>query len=202
MKTWFIRFGTESIGPLTSSELRQLAREGGVRPDSQISRDGNSWFRADSLPGLQLQQGPRKPVKLPPLPTTPAAPSKTAQSSEPFGILGWPWWLIPLMLSLGRLAYTWGQRSVPAKPRPAPANSVTALRMDKSTPVPGFVTSPGAAGEESCFAVTLAFGEISRSQPLPLQAMDGPSFDLRSQETAESSGISIAMNVGHWPRRL
>ena len=48
----WIKQGGERLGPFSDAELRQMAREARLRPDSLLSLDGQKWLRASHVPGL------------------------------------------------------------------------------------------------------------------------------------------------------
>lgn len=49
---WFIRVGIGDTGPLSNEELRELARQGVVKPDTLVSSDRSSWCAATDVAGL------------------------------------------------------------------------------------------------------------------------------------------------------
>jgi GYF domain 2 len=52
---WHIKIKGETIGPLTDSELRDLARKGSVNPDTLVSSDHEGWVAAHTIPGLAFR---------------------------------------------------------------------------------------------------------------------------------------------------
>ena len=51
-QTWYIQSDERTVGPLSGRQLHAIARSGELTPDSQISLDGRSWFRAAKVLGL------------------------------------------------------------------------------------------------------------------------------------------------------
>lgn len=51
---YFIQHGNNTIGPVTSDTLRQMASSGMIGPDSLIRRDGGSWHKAALVSGLEI----------------------------------------------------------------------------------------------------------------------------------------------------
>jgi RsiW-degrading membrane proteinase PrsW (M82 family) len=64
--SWHIKLGSDTIGPLTSAELRNLAGNGSIRPETPVSCNLVEWSDAASVQGLTF-----RPTAPPPLPTRP-----------------------------------------------------------------------------------------------------------------------------------
>jgi hypothetical protein len=73
---WLIRLGNETIGPLSDSELRKLAEQGGLNAETPVSREPDRWISAREVDGLCI------------LPPPPAIPASAPQmlSGIPTGI--------------------------------------------------------------------------------------------------------------------
>jgi len=54
-KEWFVRNGTDIIGPVSSQILRQFAQSGLVNEASEVSLDGTKWVPATKVNGLDLR---------------------------------------------------------------------------------------------------------------------------------------------------
>ncbi|MDA0285509.1 MAG: GYF domain-containing protein, partial [Planctomycetota bacterium] len=97
-KTWHYTINNETLGPVSSRELRQLAESGTLSPDDLVWREGTTdWVPASSVKGLQFGPTPPPvsvsppPAAVPsPLPASPPAtphipaPASTAVSPAPF----------------------------------------------------------------------------------------------------------------------
>jgi hypothetical protein len=68
---WFVRLGTGEIGPMSWSELQQLASQGVVKPDTAVSTDKTTWQDAADVNGLAVKAVGQQP---------PAIPAQWAQS--------------------------------------------------------------------------------------------------------------------------
>ena len=62
---WYLRLGQEILGPLSETELRELAQRGGLFPETPVSPDGTNWTTAASLEGLVFPPPPPPPEPLP-----------------------------------------------------------------------------------------------------------------------------------------
>lgn len=60
-KEWFVRNGTDVIGPVSSQVLRQFAQSGVVTKLSHVSVDGLKWIPATKVHGLDLPPGATEP---------------------------------------------------------------------------------------------------------------------------------------------
>jgi hypothetical protein len=61
---WSIRIGADSVGPLTASELQLLAANGSIKPDTPVSPDGEKWWTASQVRGLEFcVNAPQLPPK-------------------------------------------------------------------------------------------------------------------------------------------
>ena len=52
MKSWFYEFNGSHVGPISSSELRHLAREGAVNPETPVKKGDGNWTIAAKVKGL------------------------------------------------------------------------------------------------------------------------------------------------------
>jgi hypothetical protein len=58
MAKWFVNRNGKQAGPFVSSQLKQLATDGKIRPDDLVRReDQESWHKADSVKGLLIKNG-------------------------------------------------------------------------------------------------------------------------------------------------
>jgi hypothetical protein len=63
---WFVAQGDQALGPYSSEELKEFARDGSVTPDSLIRRDDlANWIRADRINGLFAGVLTIKPDEIP-----------------------------------------------------------------------------------------------------------------------------------------
>ena len=53
-RVWYARLHGQQIGPITSQQLRQLAREGKLRRQDLVSRDLKKWHHAEQVKGLEF----------------------------------------------------------------------------------------------------------------------------------------------------
>jgi hypothetical protein len=78
---WYYVKSGEKHGPVSSSELRKLAKEGGLKPEDQIWKEGmNDWVPASRLKGLFVEKGTATP---PPPPSPPTVISTQSNATEP-----------------------------------------------------------------------------------------------------------------------
>ena len=50
---WFIKKGQNKVGPYTSSQLREIAYEGGLTPQDHVLKEGTTeWVKAKRLKNL------------------------------------------------------------------------------------------------------------------------------------------------------
>ena len=69
---WFVQLDGGISGPITLADMRRLARSRRVVPNTLVSRDGQKWFPAFSLPVLRTDfEGSSRDVPAPPVPPTP-----------------------------------------------------------------------------------------------------------------------------------
>jgi len=71
---WYVKLGEESVGPLTTDELKELIRIGSIVPQTSVSTNQRDWIRAGESPSLTFDSA--TPFEVPTIPTrqTPAAP--------------------------------------------------------------------------------------------------------------------------------
>lgn len=55
---WFIRIGSDEVGPMSFSELVLLAQQGRVQPGTQVSADKVVWRDAATVAGLRFGRNP------------------------------------------------------------------------------------------------------------------------------------------------
>ena len=66
---WLYRQGNKTFGPVSSSELKQLANAGELKPDDLVSKDGTEkWAKAKNVKGLISMQPTPPPIQPPTLP--------------------------------------------------------------------------------------------------------------------------------------
>lgn len=99
---WYYARGGEKHGPISSTELKQLATEGQLSPDDLVWReDMKDWKQASSVSGLFPERAappvtttaPVNPPQLPPQPSVGTAPSPASpeQTASPFRF-AWAEW--------------------------------------------------------------------------------------------------------------
>lgn len=64
---WFVQLNGRAFGPVTLADLRRMARDSQLLPETPLSRDGTTWFPASSLPALR-DEFVLLPTVPPPLP--------------------------------------------------------------------------------------------------------------------------------------
>lgn len=75
-QTFYITWGDSPLGPVNPRELREMARAGRISADTQISLDGQNWFPASNLNGLEFASA-----------ASPAAPAIGDRQSSPLDSL-------------------------------------------------------------------------------------------------------------------
>jgi hypothetical protein len=75
---WYVKLGGESIGPLTDTEFRELARNGSIAPETAVSSDQLAWVAAGTIQGLTFPQSP-----------PPALPIRSAQHTTRLRAATW-----------------------------------------------------------------------------------------------------------------
>ena len=51
---WYVRIGSGQMGPCSLDELRKMAQNGELKPNSQVSKDRSTWREATSIGGLSF----------------------------------------------------------------------------------------------------------------------------------------------------
>ena len=55
VETWFLRTGEDTVyGELTLPDLAEWAESGRVLPEHEVSRNGEDWVKADTVPDLKM----------------------------------------------------------------------------------------------------------------------------------------------------
>ena len=66
---WLYRQGNRTFGPVSNSELKQLANAGELKPDDLVSKEGSEkWTKAKNVKGLISVQPTPPPIQPPTLP--------------------------------------------------------------------------------------------------------------------------------------
>ncbi len=94
---WFVKFGSDVHGPMTSAQLRMLARKGVIKPGLPVRRGQSKWVAASQVRGLfgpstnERTTELRKPATPPPEAAKPApepiAPTTPDAAPEPPPVL-------------------------------------------------------------------------------------------------------------------
>lgn len=83
---WFYSQGGVRRGPVSSSELRQLAREGALKPQDLLWKEGMAeWLPASKTQGLFPEASKAEPSSAPPLPSTDVPPSRIVNNGRGVG---------------------------------------------------------------------------------------------------------------------
>lgn len=82
-EAWYVKFGDEIHGPISSSQLKQLARKGAIKPGLPVRRGQSKWIPAAKVRGLFEPTPTEEPAEAsgPPIPAAPEA----AEPPEPAG---------------------------------------------------------------------------------------------------------------------
>lgn len=62
---WFFQHGDEVLGPVSKSELCDIARRGGITSETSVSQDRTAWIKASDVSGLVIGPRQREPVAVP-----------------------------------------------------------------------------------------------------------------------------------------
>jgi hypothetical protein len=74
---WFYQIMGEQVGPLSGTELKQLARRGTIGMDTLVRKEDGSWVQASRVRGLfSSDVSTAQSTKLPPSSTPPLPPSE------------------------------------------------------------------------------------------------------------------------------
>ena len=178
-RQWFIRSTNGFKGPFPSTLLRRLAREGKMPPNTAVSHDGENWFKAKKLAGLEFAS--------PQSQTRNSASARTIASSESQPDA---WYVKTKKRVIGPILpqrlYRW---AVEGKIPPNAAVSHDRISWIKAKRVPGIQFTPSSnvsldvdlesSGGYSCAAVSLPViqqppipGPLPRFCDLPLRRTD------------------------------
>jgi hypothetical protein len=79
---WYCQIMNSEVGPLTSSQLRQMAQSGRLTPDNLIRKsDSDRWRTASDVKGLFTTPPPSQPLHRKNQPTAAATPEPAATSN-------------------------------------------------------------------------------------------------------------------------
>jgi hypothetical protein len=83
MKFYVRRFDGNTYGPITASQLAELAKSGALTPDCHVQREngGGSWHQASRIKGLVFASAPR--IQAPPAKLQPQSVATAAAASRP-----------------------------------------------------------------------------------------------------------------------
>lgn len=57
-KQYWLKLGDKVAGPFTNSQIRQLAAQGEIRGEHEISLDRKQWFQATKVKSLNIVPAP------------------------------------------------------------------------------------------------------------------------------------------------
>lgn len=81
MTSWYFQLMGDTVGPLTSAELRERALSGQITAETLVTKDGTDrWVTADRVAGLLDPAPPTVPVQSPQ--NTPATTVQTTNASD------------------------------------------------------------------------------------------------------------------------
>ncbi len=79
---WYYARNDQQFGPVSATELKQLADSGGLAPDDLLWREGmDAWTTAVNFRGLFAENPPASPTKETPSSLAPVAATRTARAA-------------------------------------------------------------------------------------------------------------------------